>query len=100
MQIKEHHIRDWKHLWLHSIGWNKFAVWKQARWNPLTAEEKIAFVLEVAHTDIEHSFVIDEFGDLVDDRMLSIEAYRNDPEVPTYMLMPYAQIDGEHPWAT
>lgn len=95
MNITEIHFRDWKHLWLHSTGWDAFAVWSAARWDPLDPEERLAFVLSVTGGKVEHSIAFDEYGDLVDDCLLAGDAYLCDPEVPSHMVEPVAHIQGE-----
>ena len=88
--------RDWKHAWLHAEGWDAFGIWLEARWNPLTAFERLHFVLRITKGNTEHSLLVDEeIDELVEDSMLSIDAYSHDPEVPHHMVTPYVFIDGE-----
>lgn len=86
--------RDWKHLWLNSDGWDAFAVWLEARWEPLEPEDRLAFVFRVAGTPDDLSIAYGEHGDLVDDTMLSVEAYANDPELPEGMIDPFVHLGG------
>lgn len=95
---KEMKIRDWKHEWLNSCGWDAFAVWAAARWDPLEPEDRLAFVLGVCPYMPEYSISFNEHGDLIDDVMLMAEAYANDPEVPFHMVTPWVTIQGEGPF--